>query len=156
VRRIAAVALLLLALPAAPAAAASPAPFVKPGAAERCPVCGMFVEKFPAWWAQAVFASGGRVTFDGVNDLVRFLGDPGRYSPGQSAASIAQVWVLDYYSLKPLPAETAFFVAGGDVPGPMGPEFIPFRTLPEAEEFQRDHHGAAILRFKDLPGHRLK
>jgi nitrous oxide reductase accessory protein NosL len=146
--------LLALLLSARPVAAAAPPAFEKPGARERCPVCGMFVARFPAWWAQAVFADGARYTFDGVRDLVRYLGDPGRYAPGRTAA-VAQLWVLDYYSLLPLPAETAFFIAGSDVVGPMGREFIPFGKRAEAEEFARDHRGTAILTFKDLQGHRL-
>lgn len=156
VRHPLAAALLALALLAPPAFAAEPPPFVKPGARDRCPVCGMFVEKFPEWWAQVVFADGQRVSFDGVKDLVRYLGDPGRFSAGRTAAAVVQVWVLDYYSVSPLPAESAFFVAGGDVVGPMGREFIPFRNRPEAEEFLRDHRGTAILRFTELPGFPLE
>lgn len=151
-----AMALLALALLSPPVSAAEPPHFVQPGARDRCPVCGMFVEKFPEWWAQAVFADGERVTFDGVKDLVRYIGDPGRLSPGRTAASVVQTWVQDYYSLAPLPAESAFFVAGSDVSGPMGREFIPFRNRPEAEEFLRDHRGTAILRFGELPGFKLE
>jgi nitrous oxide reductase accessory protein NosL len=136
--------------------AAEPPTFEKPGVRERCPVCGMFVEKFPEWWAQVVFTDGGRVTFDGVKDLVRYLGAPQRFTPGRTAAALTQIWVIDYYSVLPLPAESAFFVAGSDVSGPMGREFVPFRNRLEAEEFMRDHRGRAILRFKDLPGYPLE
>ena len=128
VRRVLPAVALALALLAPHAQAAEPPPFVKPAARDRCPVCGMFVGKYPEWWAQVVFADGGRVTFDGVKDLVRYLGDPRRYTPGRTAAAVAQVWVLDYYSVLPLPAESAFFVAGSDVTGPMGREFLPFRN----------------------------
>lgn len=155
-RPLPAIALLAILLFSHAVPAAEPPPFAKPGARDRCPVCGMFVEKFPEWWAQAVFTDGGRVTCDGVKDLIRYLGDPGHFTPGRTAAAVAQIWVIDYYSVLPLPAESAFFVAGGDVPGPMGREFVPFRNRAEAEEFLRDHRGTAILRFTELPGYPLE
>lgn len=154
-RAIAAALLLVLALDSRPAAAAAPPAFVKPGERDRCPVCGMFVAKFPEWWAQAVLPDGKRVTFDGVKDLVRFLRDPARHGGGPTAAGVT-VWVHDYYSVAPLPAESAWYVAGSDVLGPMGREFIPFRSRAEAEEFMRDHRGEAVLRFVELPGYPLE
>ena len=63
---------------------------------------------------------------------------------------------MDYYSTEPMPAETACFVAGSDIPGPMGHEFVPLKTRAAAEEFLRDHRGTAILEFRELPGYSLK
>lgn len=153
--RRAALTLLALVLFSRDAPAAGSRPFVPPAARDRCPVCGMFVGKFPEWWAQVVLADGRRLTFDGVKDLVRFLGDPRRFTPGQPA-EVVNIWVHDYYSVAPLPAEEAWYVAGSDVAGPMGREFVPFGKQSEAGEFMRDHRGAAVLRFKDLPGHPLE
>ncbi|MEX1309973.1 MAG: nitrous oxide reductase accessory protein NosL, partial [Candidatus Sulfomarinibacteraceae bacterium] len=47
-------------------------------------------------------------------------------------------------------AETAFFVAGSDVRGPMGAELVPFATREDAEAFRSDHRGAAVLAFDDI------
>lgn len=130
--------------------------YAPPGPRARCPVCGMFVEPFPAWRAQVVLADGSREDFDGVKDLVRYLGDRRRYAPARAALAVERVWVLDYYALEPVAAEDAFYVVGSDVLGPMGHEYVPLRTRAEAEEFLRDHRGEAILRFADLPGRRLE
>ena len=143
----------LLAL-AAGAARAGEGAIAPPGPRDRCPVCGMFVAPFPSWWAEVVLADGSREVFDGVKDLVRYLGDRKRYAPAREHLAVVRIRVLDYYGLQPLPAEEAFFVAGSDVLGPMGREFVPLRTQAEAEEFLRDHRGEAILRFADLPGRR--
>jgi hypothetical protein len=114
----------------------------------------MFVAPFPSWLAEVVLADGSRELFDGVKDLVRYLGDRKRYDPGRAHLAVARVTVLDYYSLEPLPAEEAFYVVGSDVLGPMGREFVPLGRREQAEEFLRDHRGEAILRFADLAGRR--
>jgi hypothetical protein len=115
----------------------------------------MFVAPYREWWTRVVFTDGGVEFFDGVKDLVRYLGDRRTYAPGRAGRPIAGIWVTDYYRVVPIPAETAFYVAGSDVLGPMGREFIPLATREEAREFLVDHRGAAVLEFRDLPGHPL-
>jgi nitrous oxide reductase accessory protein NosL len=140
---IAAALLLPLLLGAAPAGAQ----FRPPGPRDRCPVCGMFVAKFPAWTAELVFADGTYAAFDGVRDLVRHRAAAGPDSPEASAA----VFVTDYYRLEPVDGRAAWYVSGSDVLGPMGAELIAFASEEEAREFLRDHRGAGVHRFEDLP-----
>ncbi len=45
---------------------------VKPGPRDRCPVCGMFVSKYPNWIAQIEFKDGSREFFDGPKDMFRY------------------------------------------------------------------------------------
>ncbi|HYG70620.1 MAG TPA: nitrous oxide reductase accessory protein NosL, partial [Anaeromyxobacteraceae bacterium] len=54
------------------AAPADPAP----GPRERCPVCGMFVAKYPEWLASLRLRDGTVAWFDGPKDLARYLRDP--------------------------------------------------------------------------------
>ncbi|MFA5353444.1 MAG: nitrous oxide reductase accessory protein NosL, partial [Thermodesulfovibrionales bacterium] len=54
------------------------------------------------------------------------------------------------YALSPIPAQSAYFVTGSDVYGPMGKELIPFSREEEAKEFMKDHKGQKILRFNDI------
>lgn len=145
----------LLALGAVPARAGEEA-FAPPGPRDRCPVCGMFVAPFPSWWAEVVLADGSREVFDGVKDLVRFLGDRKRFAPARAHLAVARIRVLDYYALEPVAAGEAFYVVGSDVLGPMGREFVPLATREHAEEFLRDHRGEAILRFADLPARSIE
>lgn len=146
-RRIASVggALLLLA-----ATAGAEEPGLRPGPRDKCPVCGMFVAKYPDWTAIVSFHDGGSAWFDGAKDLFKFLADPGRFLPGRKAADVRSVTVTDYYAVKPIPAKEAFFVVGSDVLGPMGKELVPFGNRAEADEFLRDHRGKKVLRFADV------
>ncbi len=151
---------LLLALSCGPGAATAETPraagIAAPPPRARCPVCGMFLEPYPEWWAEAVFADGGRALFDGVKDLVRFLADRGRYAPERAGGAPRLVRVTDYYTLAALAAESAFYVVGSDVLGPMGREYVPFATREAAEEFARDHRGTGVLVFRELAGHPLE
>jgi nitrous oxide reductase accessory protein NosL len=138
-------ALLLLA-----AIAAAEEPGLRPSPKDKCPVCGMFVSKYPDWTARVTFLDGGAAWFDGAKDLFKFLADPGRFLPGRKASDVGAVTFTDYYAVKPIDAKEAFLVVGSDVFGPMGKELVPFGNRSEAHEFLRDHKGKRVLRFGDV------
>src|SRR5512133_551133 len=95
-------------------------------AKDKCPVCGMFVSKYPDWTAAIVFKDGTKVYFDGAKDLFKYLANPGSYTPGRSSKDVDSISVKDYYSVQPVNGRSAYYVAGSDVLGPMGRELIPF------------------------------
>ena len=138
--------LLVLAVAALPAAAGSLPP-LSPSARDKCPVCGMFVAKYPDWLAQVRFKDQKTVFFDGAKDFFKYYFKIKSYHPGRSAADIGAVYVTDYYTVRFIDAAAAFFVAGSDVYGPMGRELIGFSSAENATEFMRDHRGREILRF---------
>lgn len=117
----------------------------EPGERDRCPVCGMLVAPHSEWVAQVVFADGSAVFFDGSKDLFKYL-----LGRDETAPEAAATYVTAYYDLRVIPAESAFFVVGSDVVGPMGAELVPHATLEEAEEFRRDHRGNAVVRFAEV------
>jgi copper chaperone NosL len=123
---------------------------VTPGPRDKCPVCGMFVAKYPDWLAGARLADGTVALFDGPKDLFKFWLDPGQFLPGRRAADLTAAFVTDYYTVRQLDAREAFFVLGSDVHGPMGRELVPFARREEAEEFRRDHRGTQVLRFDEV------
>jgi len=139
----------LVSVQVAAAPAPPPAVFVKPGKGEKCPVCGMFVHKYPDWAAGIVFKDGSREVFDGAKDLFRYYSDMRSFGGKKQREDVAAVFVTDYYTLEPIDAATALFVVGSDVYGPMGKELIPFARRPEAEEFLRDHGGRKIIGFDE-------
>lgn len=143
-RRVAAVLGLVVALAAAAGDAAPP----RPGAKDKCPVCGMFVAKYPDWTATVLFQDGSAAHFDGAKDLFKFLARPAAF--GKGGSPVARILVTDYYAVAPVEARQAFFVQGGDVFGPMGKELVPFAKRSDAEEFMKDHRGRAILRFDEV------
>lgn len=112
-----------------------------------CPVCGMFVAKYPEWIAYVVYKDGHAHYFDGAKDMFKFLADPKRYVPGHKPEDVAAVAVTDYYNVEAIPAQSAWYVIGSDILGPMGHELVPLASEAEAKDFMRDHQGKAIVRF---------
>lgn len=115
-----------------------------------CPVCGMFVAKYPEWVATVVYKDGHAHFFDGAKDMFKYLANLGRYAPGHSAENIARIAVTDYYAVKTIEAKQAFYVIGSDVLGPMGHELVPHMTRKEAEDFIKDHKGKRIVTFDEV------
>lgn len=138
--------LIALALPLRAEPAATP----EPAATDTCPVCGMFVAKYPDWIATVLYGDGHAHHFDGAKDLFKYLLDMPRWAPGHRAEDIAVVAVTEYYGVTRIDARQAWYVIGSDVLGPMGHELIPLATREDAEEFLRDHAGKRILRFGDV------
>jgi nitrous oxide reductase accessory protein NosL len=123
---------------------------VKPGPKDKCPVCGMFVAKYPDFVAALTFKDGTHAFFDGVKDMMRYYFNLQKYNPSKKRGDITQVHVTDYYSLDFVDGFKAFYVSGSDIYGPMGKELIPFEKESAAKEFLKDHKGKAVLRFQDI------
>lgn len=128
------------------ALAAHPAPAAK----DKCPICGMFVSKYPDWIAVVVFKDSSSLFFDGAKDFFTYYNNMPKYTPAKKQTSISTITVNDYYTLKPVDARQAHFVVGSDVYGPMGKELVPFAKELDAKAFFKDHKGKKILRFNDV------
>ena len=122
----------------------------KPDARAKCPVCGMFVARYPDWVAQVIFTDGSRDYFDGAKDMFKYLFELERYRPDQSEKTVAAVMVTEYYQMQTIDARQAYFVVGSDVYGPMGPELIPFNTRDDAQAFLDDHKGRRVLTYGQI------
>ena len=44
----------------------------KPSRQDKCPVCGMFVYKYPDWVSEIIFKDGKTVFFDGPKDMFKY------------------------------------------------------------------------------------
>jgi len=113
----------------------------------KCPVCGMFVAKYPRWAAMIVDERGRKYYFDGVKDMMKYI---------QAGHKPKRAYVSDYYSGDVIEASKAYYVLGGDVLGPMGKELIPFGSKIQAKKFLEDHGGKKILRFDQIDEEVLK
>jgi nitrous oxide reductase accessory protein NosL len=122
----------------------------KPGPRDKCPVCGMLVEGFPNWVSTVVFKDGSRAFFDGPKDMFKYVLDLKRYNPKKQPSDIADLFVTDYYTLAPIEARKAWYVAGSDVQGPMGGDLVPLAKEADAKAFMKDHKGRKVLRFEDV------
>jgi len=106
----------------------------------KCPICGMFVAKYPQW--VALYDGEKKFYFDGVKDMMKYA-----YARKLSSDKF---YVSDYYKLSKLEASKAFYVIGSNVYGPMGNELIPFATQEEALSFSRDHNGQKVIAFDEI------
>ncbi len=129
---------------------AAPLELPKPGPRDTCPVCGMFVAKYPEWVATVLYRDGHAHHFDGAKDLFKYLADLPRWAPGHRREEIEAIGVTEYYGLQRIDARDAWYVIGSDVLGPMGHELVPLESRADAEEFLHDHAGKRILRFDQV------
>lgn len=117
---------------------------------DRCPVCGMFVYKYPKWVAQIVFKDGASYFYDGAKDMYKHYFDVAKYTPGKAQSDITHLYVTDYYEVELIEAKTAYYVLGSNILGPMGHELLPFKDQESAQEFLEDHKGKSIVRFPQI------
>jgi nitrous oxide reductase accessory protein NosL len=113
----------------------------------KCPVCGMFVAKYPKW-AALIDIEGKKHYFDGVKDMMKFYIFDVDFPYNRN--NVTDIKVTDFYTLQAIDAKQAFYVIGSDVYGPMGNELIPFRTEKAAQNFMTDHRGQKIIRFDEI------
>jgi len=154
-KRIFIVALIYTLLNAISAPAAEKVP-PAPSPKAKCPVCGMFVAKYPYWTSSLTFKNSSIFYFDGPKDLFKYYLNPGRYGSTGKQADVAAIHVKDYYSLAFIDGRLAYFVIGSDVAGPMGRELVPFARKEDAEGFLKDHGGGKIVRFSEITAALLK
>jgi nitrous oxide reductase accessory protein NosL len=115
----------------------------------KCPVCGMFVNKYPKWVA-AINVNDHTHYFDGVKDMMKFYLNPTKFEHNHKNSDISKMMVTDYYSLNAIDAKNAFYVIGSNIYGPMGEELIPFEKESQAKDFLNNHFGKKILKFEDI------
>ena len=107
----------------------------------KCPICGMFVAKYPHW-AATIESPEKSFFFDGVKDMMKFI--------FLQKKAFDKIYVSDYYTLKKIEAKKAFYVVGANVYGPMGAELIPFEKQSEALSFMKDHNGRRVVKFEEI------
>jgi len=113
----------------------------------KCPVCGMFVSKYPKW-AATMLVGEKSYYFDGVKDMMKYYLFDADFPFDRK--QIRNMRVTDFYTLAAIPAKEAFYVVDSDLFGPMGNELIPFSTEKAAMNFQKDHGGSKVLRFGEI------
>lgn len=126
--------------------------FPKPTPKDRCPVCGMFVHKYPHWMAGYVFKDGAKVFHCSPKCFFHNLHHIDKYQPGRKADDLQLIWVTDYYTAKPIDARDpeVRFVVGTTLVGPMGWDVVPVKGVKSAEALKRDYFGEEILHLNEV------
>jgi nitrous oxide reductase accessory protein NosL len=68
----------------------------------------------------------------------------------KSERDFSKIVVTDYATMKPINAETAFFVYGSNVTSPAGDDLVAFETKEEADEFSKKYNGKRVLKFDEV------
>ena len=123
---------------------------VKPSLKDKCPVCGMFVAKYPDFLAEILFKDGSYVVFDGPKDMFKYYLNLKKYAPAKRYEDIDSIYVTDYYGLELIDGSRAYYVTGSDICGPMGKELIPTAKEADARGFMKDHGGKSVLRLGNV------
>ncbi len=110
-----------------------------------CGNCGMPANEFPQFHAKVQNKDQKTVWFCSTRCL--FIGALKPNSPYEGAS---QRQVMDYYENKFIDAESAIYVMGSDVPGPMGADLIPHKDQQAAEEFMKEHQGKKMLKATEV------
>lgn len=110
------------------------------------------VYKAPEWVAKISVRNGKTVFFSSPKSMFEFYHRPGKwFDVGvKSERDFSEIVVTDYETLKPINAETAFFVYGSTAVSPAGDDLVPFATKKAAEKFAKQHSGKRILKFDEV------
>jgi len=106
---------------------------------QKCPVCGMFLYKYPRWVSMIAYDDGKKFYFDGMKDLMKYY--------FKHNAHVKEMLTQGYYTQETIAVKDAYFVLGSDVYGPMGNELVAFKDKKRAENFMLDHRGKTIVNF---------
>lgn len=116
-----------------------------------CGNCGMPANEFPQFHAKIISKEQKTVWFCSTRCM--FIG---ALKPNSPYTDASQRQVMDYYENKFIDAESALYVMGSDVPGPMGADLIPHKDQQAAEEFMKEHQGKKILKANEVNKETIK
>jgi len=111
------------------------------------------VYKAPQWVAKIQVRNGKTVFFSSPKSMFEFYHRPGKwFDVGvKSERDFSEIVVTDYETLKPINAETAFFVYGSRATSPSGDDLVPLASKEAAQKFSKTYSGKRILKFDEVP-----
>jgi nitrous oxide reductase accessory protein NosL len=110
------------------------------------------VYKAPKWVAKIKVRNGKTVFFSSPKSMFEFYDRPGKwFDVGvKSERDFSQIVVTDYATLKPINAETAFYVYGSRVTSPAGDDLVAFENEQVAKKFATEYSGKRIMKFDEV------
>ena len=116
---------------------------------DRCPVCAMRVRNHSKFASAIQLADGTTYYFCGTGCMLRSWMHPDVFL-GVEKDRIARAVTRNFFTGAPLDAAAAYWIAGSDIVGPMGPALVPIGDSDEADVFVKRHGGKTIFRLHDL------
>jgi len=117
-----------------------------------CLVRHLKVYKEPKWVAKIEVRNGKTVYFSSPKSMFEFYFRPGKwFDVGvKSERDFSKIVVTNYETMKPINAETAFFVYGSRAISPAGDDLVALGSKEEAEKFSKAYSGKRILKFDEV------
>jgi len=114
-----------------------------------CLVRHFKVYKEPKWVGKVKTRAGKEVYFSSPKSLFEFYHRPGKWFDigVKSERDFAEIVVTDYETLKPINAETSFFIYGSQMISPAGDDLVAIKTKERAETFSKKYNGKRIFKF---------
>lgn len=116
--------------------------------ADRCPVCAMIPKKRPKHAAGIELEDGRTYYFCGTGCMLKANLHPEVFMGKDSV--VKRAIAPNYMTGAPIDAKTAYWVAGSDVVGPMGPALVAVATERERDAFVSRHGGKTKFRMAEL------
>jgi hypothetical protein len=113
----------------------------------RCKHCGMKIEPASAWRAELVGEDGQVTAFDTPRCALQ------AWRSGETPAK--SIRVQEYYDRTTKDGTEVRFVLGGDVSGPMGPDFVPVDP-PRVSKYIQDHGAERAFRLEEVTAEVLR
>jgi copper chaperone NosL len=120
-----------------------------PSSEDRCPICAMTPKKEAKFVSAIELDDGKTFYFCGTGCMLRTWLKP-KHFLGVDPKRVKRAFVKDYFQGKTMDAVDAFFVAGSDVVGPMGPAIVPLASEADRDEFVKRHSGKHMFRLGEL------
>jgi hypothetical protein len=108
---------------------------------DRCTRCGMKIDPASAWRVELILPDGAAMSFDTPRCAL--------YAWRSGQVEATAIRVHEYYDQKMRDGTELRFVVGGDVAGPMGPDFVPVDPA-RVTKFIQDHGAERAFRLDEL------
>jgi len=113
-----------------------------------CPLCGMYPARYPRFNCQIVFSDGSHEAFDSAAGLLVYLFFPDNTKI--QLKPIAGIYFKDYLEDIWIEAGKTFFVAGSEIMGPMGIEFLAVDSEQAAKILKKQEQGQDIIPYMKI------
>jgi nitrous oxide reductase accessory protein NosL len=117
--------------------------------ADRCPVCGMKVIRYPKFASAIQLRNRATFYFCSTGCMIRSWMHPEIYLAATAAERKLPV-VQEYFTGREVDARNVIFVFGSDVIGPMGPALVPVLDENYLKVFKQRHGAKSQFLLNDM------
>jgi len=112
----------------------------------------MKVYKTPAWVCKITTKDLKDFYFVGPKSMFEFYFNPKKFKKAklENNSGIKEIIVTDYFTLKPIRGEQAYYVYGANEISLAGDDLPAFRSYSDAKKFAKKHNGKRIFKFFEV------